>query len=260
MAAPGEENYMGELQGNSVIVTGGASGIGRAATRLLAQAGYRITVADLDEVGGKAAVADAEAVGAVAQFVSTDVADEASVQAMVSAAEAAFGRLDAAINAAGVPGARKPFAELTAADFDAVQSINLRGMFLCIKYQIQAMQRAGAGSIVAISSKAGESGTPNCAQYCASKAGILGLVRGAALDYADKGIRVNAILPGATQTPMAKSALGSDPSLKKVIDRIPMKRFAQPTEVAAAAVWLISDQASYVTGASWLVDGALSLG
>jgi 2,5-dichloro-2,5-cyclohexadiene-1,4-diol dehydrogenase 1 len=251
---------MVELRGKSVIVTGGASGIGRAATRLLAEAGFRITIADLDEAGGKAAVADAEAAGAIAQFVSTDVANEASVQAMVSAAETAFGRLDAAINAAGVPGSRMPFAELTAADFDFVHGINLRGMFLCMKYQIQAMQRAGAGSIVAISSKAGESGTPHCAQYCASKAGILGLVRGAALDYADKGIRVNAILPGATWTAMAETALGSDPNLNKIVERIPMKRFAQPAEVAAAAVWLVSEQASYVTGASWPVDGALSLG
>jgi 2,5-dichloro-2,5-cyclohexadiene-1,4-diol dehydrogenase 1 len=251
---------MVELRGKSVIVTGGASGIGRAATKLLAEAGFRITIADLDEAGGKAAVADVEAAGAIAQFVSTDVANEASVQAMVSAAETAFGRLDAAINAAGVPGSRMPFAELTAADFDFVHGINLRGMFLCMKYQIQAMQRAGAGSIVAISSKAGESGTPHCAQYCASKAGILGLVRGAALDYADKGIRVNAILPGATWTAMAETALGSDPNLNKIVERIPMKRFAQPAEVAAAAVWLVSEQASYVTGASWPVDGALSLG
>jgi NAD(P)-dependent dehydrogenase (short-subunit alcohol dehydrogenase family) len=251
---------MVEHRQKAVIVTGGASGIGRAATRLLAEAGFRVTVADLDEAGGKAAVADVEAAGSIAQFVLTDVADEASVQAMVNAAEAAFGRVDAAVNAAGVPGARMPFAELTAAEFDFVQSINLRGMFLCIKYQIQAMERAGSGSIVAISSKAGESGTPHCAQYCASKAGILGLVRGAALDYADKGIRVNAILPGATWTPMAEIALGSDPSLNKVVERIPMKRFAQPAEIAASAVWLLSDQASYVTGASMVVDGALSLG
>lgn len=251
---------MVEAGNKSVIVTGAASGIGRAASRLLAEQGCRITVADLDETGGKAAVAEAEAAGSIAQFVLTDVANEASIQAMVNAAETKFGKVDAAINAAGVPGARMPFAELTAAEFDFVHSINLRGMFLCMKYQIEAMQRAGSGSIVAISSKAGESGTPHCAQYCASKAGILGLVRGAALDYADKGIRVNAILPGATWTPMAETALGSDPNLNKVVERIPMKRFAQPAEVAAAAVWLVSDQASYVTGASWLVDGALSLG
>lgn len=251
---------MDGLSGKSVIVTGGGSGIGRAAVRLLTEAGCLVTVADVDEAGGRAAVADAVARGSRAHFVLTDVADENSVEQMVAAAEAAFGSVDGAINSAGVPGTRGPLAQLTSGDFDLVDRINLRGMFLCLKYEILAMQRSGGGSIVALSSKAGEKGTQNCAPYCASKAGVAGLVRGAALDYAEEGIRINSILPGATRTPMAEAALGSDATLSKIAERIPVKRFAEPHEVAAAAVWLISDQASYVTGASWLVDGGLSLG
>jgi 2,5-dichloro-2,5-cyclohexadiene-1,4-diol dehydrogenase 1 len=251
---------MDGLLGKSVIVTGGGSGIGRSAVELLAKAGCLITIADLDKAGGSAAVSNAKSMGADAQFVHTDVSDEASVEAMVAAAEGAFGKLDGAINAAGVPGARAPLAQLASADYDLVHGINLRGMFLCLKYQILALKRAGGGAIVAFSSKAGEKGTVNCAPYCASKAGILGLVRGAALDYAAQGIRVNAILPGGTWTPMASATIASDATLQQIVDRFPMKRFAQPQEVAAAAVWLISDSASYVTGASWLVDGGLSLG
>lgn len=251
---------MDGLAGKSVIVTGGGSGIGRSAVELLAKAGCLVTIADVNEEGGRAVLAEIQTSGAEAQFVHTDVSIEASVEAMVAAAEATYGKLDAAINAAGIAGERAPLAELKTSDFDLVHGINLRGMFLCLKYEVMALERTGAGSIVAFSSKAGESGTPNCAQYCASKAGILGLVRGAALDYAAKGIRINSILPGGTWTPMAAAAIVSDSTLQYIVDRFPMKRFAQPEEVAAAAVWLLSDQASYVTGASWLVDGGLSLG
>jgi NAD(P)-dependent dehydrogenase (short-subunit alcohol dehydrogenase family) len=252
---------MNGLDGKSIIVTGGGSGTGRAATKLLGEAGCLVTIADRDEIGGRAAVADVLACGAKAQFVHTDIADEASVQAMVAAAEGTYGKLDGAINAAGIPGLRGlPLAQLTADEFDSVHNINLRGMFLCLKYQILAMQRTNGGSIVAFSSKAGEKGTINSAQYCASKAGVAGLVRGAALDYADQGIRINSILPGGILTPMMAAAIGDNPELGKTAERVPMKRFAMPHEVAAAAVWLISDHASYVTGVAWLVDGGLSLG
>jgi len=251
---------MKSLAGKSVIVTGGGGGIGRACVHLLAEAGCDVTVADLNERGGREAVADIETRGhGKGQFVRANVADEADVRALVAAAEKTYGKLDGAINSAGVPQAGIPLADITAEQWARVHDVNLRGMFLCLKYQIQAMLRAGAGSILPISSSAAVSGVPNSSEYCASKAGVTGLVRGGAVDYATQGIRINAILPGGTWTPMVESAVKLDPNLNKIIESFPMKRFAQPNEIAAAAVWLVSDDASYVTGASWLVDGALTV-
>jgi 2,5-dichloro-2,5-cyclohexadiene-1,4-diol dehydrogenase 1 len=251
---------MNGLSGKAVIVTGGGSGIGRAAVQLLAEAGCNVMIADLNETGARAAISDIEAAGkGSGQFIRTDVSNEADVRAMVEATLNAYGRLDGAINSAGVPSCGKLLAEVSLEEFDRCNNINLRGMFLCLKYQIEAMEKTGGGSIVAISSSAAITGVPRHSEYCASKSGVTGLVRGAAVDYADKGIRFNAILPGGTWTPMVQFSIEQDPSLSKVVDLFPMKRFAQPHEVAGAAVWLISDEASYVTGASWPVDGALTV-
>lgn len=251
---------MNGLRGKSVIVTGGGSGIGRAAVKILTDAGCKVTIGDLNEKGGKDTVSDIVSAGkGQGQFIRTDVANEADVKAMVDAAVTAYGRLDGAINAAGVPSCGKLLADVSLAEFDRCNNINLRGMFLCLKYQVAAMQRSGGGSIVAISSSAAIIGVPKHAEYCASKSGVTGLIRGAAVDYADKGIRFNSILPGGTWTPMVQFSMEQDPALSKVVDMFPMKRFAQPHEVAGAAVWLVSDEASYVTGASWPVDGALTV-
>jgi 2,5-dichloro-2,5-cyclohexadiene-1,4-diol dehydrogenase 1 len=250
---------MGGLRGKSVIVTGGGSGIGRAAAKMLAQAGCMTTIADLNENGGREAVEEIESAQGLAQFVRTDVARESDVIRMIEAAEKAYGKLDGAINAAGVPSCGKLLADVTIEEFDRCNNINLRGMFLCIKYQVAAMLRAGGGSIVAISSSAAVIGVPKHAEYCTSKAGVTGLVRGGAVDYADKKVRLNSILPGGTLTPMVQFSIEQDPSLSRVVDMFPMKRFARPEEVAGAAVWLVSDEASYVTGATWAVDGALTV-
>jgi len=226
---------MNSLAGKSVLVTGGGSGIGRAATRLLGEAGAHVTVVDLNERGGREAVADIEARGSgKAQYVPANIADESDVRTMVAAAEKAYGKLDGAINSAGVPQHGIPLADISAEQWGRVHDVNLRGMFLCLKYQILAMQRAGGGSIVAIASSAAVSGVPNSSEYCASKAGVTGLVRGGAVDYADQGIRINAILPGGTWTPMVESAIKLDPALSRIVDSFPMKRFAQPHEIAAA--------------------------
>jgi 2,5-dichloro-2,5-cyclohexadiene-1,4-diol dehydrogenase 1 len=250
---------MNGLRDKSVIVTGGGSGIGRAAATMLAEFGCKVTIADLNEHGGREVAEEILLSGTgEGQFIRTDVANEADVIAMVNAAVRAYGRLDGAINAAGVPSSGKLLADLSLEEFDRCNNINLRGMFFCLKYQIAAMQRTQGGSIVAISSTAAIVGVPKHAEYCASKSGVTGLVRGGAVDYADKGIRINSILPGGTLTPMVQFSLEQDPSLSKVVDTFPMKRFAQPHEVAGAAVWLISDAASYVTGATWPVDGALT--
>lgn len=247
---------MNSLKDKSIIVTGGGSGIGGAAVQLLVAAGALITVADLNEAHGNEIVESVSNSGGKAHFVKVNVADEESVKAMVASAVDTYGRLDGACNAAGVPQRGKPLADVTLEEWDICHAVNLRGLFLCNKYQILAMLKSGGGSIVNIASTAAMVGFPNGAEYCASKAGVLGLVRGAAIDYATQGIRINAIMPGATLTPMLKAAMEQDPNLEPALASVhPMKRFAQPREIAAGALWLLSDEASFATGGAYPVDG-----
>ena len=247
---------MNGLKGKSVIVTGGGSGIGRAAAVMLAEAGCKVTIADLTSAAGKGVVAEIEKAGGTAQAVVANVAKEEDVRAMVDAAVSAYGGLQGAVNAAGVPQVGKPAHLVSIEEWDRCHGVNLRGLFLCNKYQITAMLAGGGGSIVNIASTAAMVGFPNGAEYCASKAGVMGLVRGAAIDYATKGIRVNAVLPGGTLTPMLKSAMANDPELEPALAAVhPMNRFGQPGEIAAMARFLISDEASFATGAAYAVDG-----
>jgi NAD(P)-dependent dehydrogenase (short-subunit alcohol dehydrogenase family) len=239
----------------SVIVTGGASGIGQACVEGLAKAGWAVTVADLSE-DGEALAARIRADGGKAQFVRTDVSEENAVRALVDTAVASYGQLHGAINCAGIVGASKPIHEITAAEFDRIIAINLRGMFLCVKYQAAAMLPHKYGSIVAVSSAASIKGLPWSSDYSASKSGIDGLVRGAAMDYSEEGIRVNALLPGATVTPLAMSSSNANPALAKT-RTLPMNRMADPAEIAAAAIFLVSDAASFVTGIAMPVDGGM---
>jgi NAD(P)-dependent dehydrogenase (short-subunit alcohol dehydrogenase family) len=247
---------MNGLTGKSIIVTGGGSGIGEAVAGLLGQAGCKVTVADLrQEAADRVAAAITDA-GGVAQSVRADVANEADVQAMVQAAVTAYGRLDGACNAAGVPQQGKLLHEVTIDEWDRCHGVNLRGLFLCNKYQVIAMLANGGGAIVNIASTAAMVGFPNGSEYCASKAGVMGLVRGGAIDYATKGIRINAVLPGGTLTPMLKGAMAVDPGLEAALASVhPMNRFGQPVEIANAARWLLSDEASFVTGTSFAIDG-----
>lgn len=198
------------LEGKSIVVTGGGSGIGAAAALLLGEAGCKVTVADID-TGHAAAVAKRiVAEGGTASAVMADVADESSVRAMVDHAIATYGALDGACNAAGVPQRGKILHEVELDEWDHCHGVNLRGLFLCNKYQIAAMLERG-GAIVNIASTAAMVGFPNGAEYCASKAGVLGLTRGSAIDYATRGIRINAVMPGGTLTPMLKGAMEADP-------------------------------------------------
>jgi NAD(P)-dependent dehydrogenase (short-subunit alcohol dehydrogenase family) len=250
---------MDKLAGKSVIVTGGGSGIGRAAVELLGEQGALVTVADLNEAGGKAAAAALNKGGqGRAQFVTADVSSEESVRAMVAAAASKFGSVDGAINSAGVVQHWKLLHELSAAEWDFVVNINLRGMFFCIKYQIQQMMKNSGGAIVAIASIAANIGFGNSAEYCASKAGVTGLVRAAAMDYAKQGIRVNALLPGPTMTPLVERALATKPKNLGSLE-LPIGRIAAPAEVARGAVWMISDEASYMSGSCMTIDGGLSV-
>ena len=251
---------MAELKGKSIIVTGGASGIGEAASLLAARAGARVTVADLNQSLGDAVVKRIKADGGEAQFVRTDIADESQVKAMVAAAVSSYGRLDGAFNNAGVPNAGLPLAELS---FDAFQrniGVNLCGTFLCMKYEIAAMLKTGGGAIVNTSSNAGILAISNAADYVAGKHGVVGLTKSGALDYATQNIRVNAVLPGVIRTTMMEVAFAANPDLVKwATDIQPNKRIGKPDEVAEAALWLLSDAASLITGISMPVDGGYSM-
>jgi len=239
----------------SIIVTGGASGIGRATVEVAVERGWAVTIADRNSQGADQA-AQIRNAGGSALFVATDVASADSVRTMVDAAVKAHGQLHAAINCAGIAGCSKPIHEIEPDDWDRVHAINLRGMFLCLKYQVAAMWEHKAGAIVAVSSAAALKGLPWSSDYCGSKAGIDGMIRGAAIDCAAQGIRINALLPGPTVTPLASGSSNSNPALAKTRIR-PMERMADAREIAEAAIWLVSESASFVTGIAMPVDGGM---
>lgn len=245
------------FEGKVFIVTGGGSGIGRAAVDLLGEAGAFLTIADINEEGGRnAAAAVARAGKGKAHFVRTDVAREDAVRDLVAAAVAQYGRLDGALNSAGIEPYGKSLHEITGDEWDRSLGVNLRGMFLCMKYEIAALLKSGGGSIVSVSSVTAQMGLSQMAEYVAAKAGITGLVRAAAGEYAAAGIRVNAVLPGVTDTPMVQRLSKRDSAPQFTI---PLNRMAAPSEVAAGAVWMLSGQASYVTGHCLLVDAGMSI-
>lgn len=244
------------LAGKSVIVTGGGSGIGRATALMLAESGCKVTIVDLSSSAAEAVLQEVQAAGGEGQAVCANISVERDVRAMVDAAVSCFGGLQGAVNAAGVPQVGKILHEVTLEEWDRCHAVNLRGLFLSNKYEILTMLDSGGGSIVNIASTAASVGFPNGSEYCASKAGVMGLVRGGAIDYATKGIRINAVLPGGTLTPMLKGAMANDPGLEPALAAVhPMNRFGQPEEIAAAARFLLSDEASFVTGAAYAVDG-----
>jgi 2,5-dichloro-2,5-cyclohexadiene-1,4-diol dehydrogenase 1 len=247
------------LAGKSVLVTGAGSGIGQAAACLFAEAGCSVTVVDVRAEPAAATVELIKSAGGTAHFVRADVSDENEVREMVTSAVQKYGRLDGAANVAGVPQRGVVLHEISLADWDRVHNVNLRGMFLCFKYQIMAMLTSGGGSIVAVGSISGVKGIRNSADYNSSKAGLGGLVRGAAIDYSAKNIRVNLLNPGGTRTPMSEQSLRDDPRIADAIAAIPVKRLAEPREIAAGIVFLISDAASYVTGSVYNVDGGLAI-
>ncbi|WP_319518613.1 glucose 1-dehydrogenase [uncultured Martelella sp.] len=249
---------MSNLESKVLIVTGAASGIGRAAARHFARSGASVVLADLAD-GGEAIAEEIRNDGGKSLFVKTNVAKEADVENLVASAIETFGQLDGAFNNAGIEQAIKPLHELDEAQWDKVINIDLKGVFLCMKHEIAAMLASGrGGAIVNTSSTTAMAAIPFASEYIAAKAGVLGMSRAAAVDYALKGIRVNAVMPGMTQTAMT-SRMPEDPELIKIFTAIqaavPMQRFGQADEIAQAAGWLLSDDASFVTGAALPVDG-----
>jgi len=246
----------GLVQGKVALVTGGASGIGRAACEAFAREGARVVVGDLDE-GGARACADAIcAAGGDAVAQAVDVCDEAQVERLVAAAVERFGRLDCALNNAGISGAGGLLHDIPLDGFRRTLEVNLQGVFLCMKHEIRVMLAQGGGAIVNTASGSGVIATPGLSPYCASKHAILGLTKTAAVENARSGIRINAVLPGSTDTPMLRASMAGSPELEKLILRSqPGGRLGRPEEIAEAVVWLCSDRASFVTGESMLVDG-----
>ena len=249
----------GQTPGQVVLITGAAGGIGRAAVQAFARAGARVVAVDLDEAGAQQAAELARAEGAESLAVQADVASSASVQAMVAAAVARFGRLDAAFNNAGVELEGVPTHEADEALFDRTIGINLKGVFLCMKYQLrQMLAQGGGGVIVNTASVAGLVGAATMPAYAASKHGVVGLTKSAALEYAKKGIRVNAVCPGVIRTAMTERAVAQRPEREAFINSLhPMGRIGEPQEIAATALWLCSPAASFITGQALAVDGGM---
>jgi 3alpha(or 20beta)-hydroxysteroid dehydrogenase len=241
----------GRFEGRTALVSGGAAGIGAAHVRGFAAEGGRVVFGDVDEEGGTALAAE---VGGEVRFVTHDVADEAGWQRIVAAAEEEFGPVSVLVNNAAVLPPFLPIDEVDAEDWRRVLEVNLTGSFFGIKYVVPSMRRAGGGSIVNTSSALGVMGTPNLSAYVSSKYGIRGLTQTAALELARDGIRVNSIHPGYTRTPM-----NADVSEENTRD-LPVARFAEPEEVTAVAMFLASEEASFVTGAEYLVDGGAVTG
>jgi NAD(P)-dependent dehydrogenase (short-subunit alcohol dehydrogenase family) len=240
----------------AALVTGGASGIGRAAALSFAHGGARVVVADVNQVGGEETVRLVKTEGGEAVFVKADVRAAVDVEAMVAATLQTFGRLDIAFNNAGVLGSGAAMIDFTEDDWDDVMGINLKGVWLCMKHEIPAMIQAGGGAIVNTSSIAGLVGSQHSPAYAASKHGVVGLTKTAALQYAPHGIRVNCVCPAAVYSPMLETLVTRNPQVgERLLASQPNGRFASPEEVAAVVTWLCSDAASFVTGAALPVDG-----
>lgn len=246
------------LKGRSVIITGAGSGIGRAAAVIFSQAGGKVTLADWHDDNGKETLDLVRAAGGDAQFVKTDVASAADVERLVSKAVESYGGLHCAFNNAGI--SSNVYASVDSYDddeWDRVVRVNLRGPYVCMKYETRAMLMSGGGAIVNTASNIAEVGQYNMPAYCASKSGVLGLTKASALDFAQRGIRVNAIMPGVISTPMVNDhVLVRNPGIEQVLkDQHPMGRFGQPEEIARSALFLCSDASSFITGVALAVDG-----
>jgi NAD(P)-dependent dehydrogenase (short-subunit alcohol dehydrogenase family) len=239
------------------LVTGAGSGLGLATAKAFAESGAAVVLADWNEKPARAAADELVAQGHKALAVVCDVSEDAQVEAMVHQTVTTFGRLDAAYNNAGVQNVLAETADSTREDYDRVMAINLRGVWSCMKFELQQMRKQGSGTIVNCSSLGGLVGGAERGTYHAAKHGVLGFTKSAALEYATRGIRINAVCPGLIWTPMADQmvATGQGDALKVMEKSIPMGRVGRPEEIATAVLWLCSDAASYVTGQSISVDG-----
>jgi len=252
------------FEGKTAIVTGSGGGIGRAAAIGLAKEGANVVLVDLKSDGNAETLEMIESHGGNAMVSAIDVSKEEQVKEMTARAVSTYGSLDIGVNNAGIFQHVAALHEQTDADFSKVIDVNLRGVWLCMKYQLQEMVRAGKGAIVNTTSFSAVAGVPGVGFYVASKHGVLGLTRSAAVDYAPLGIRINAVGPGAVNTPMVDAQIDQNPEFAEQIraaqkELMPAKRVAEPEELASAILFLASDESSYVMGHNLMVDGGMSI-
>ena len=246
----------GTLEGKVALVTGGGSGIGRASAMTFAREGARVVVADVAVEGGEETVRIIQDAGGEGIFVRADVSKAGEVEALINRAVETYSRLDCAQNNAGIEQVPVRIHEYPEEVWDRLISINLKGVWLCMKYEIAQMLKQGGGAIVNTSSVAGLVGFRGISAYVASKHGVNGLTKSASLEYAQEGIRINAVCPGFIQTPLLERYVNNDPELEaQLVQLEPVGRIGTPEEVAEAVVWLSSDAASFVTGHTMTVDG-----
>lgn len=250
-----------DLNQKVALITGGTTGIGRDTAVLFARHGAKVVISGRREAEGKEAVALAKSAGGETIFVQSDVSKSADVQSLVKKTVDTFGRLDIAFNNAGIEGQWVPLVEQTEENWDQVQNINLKGVWLSLKYEIQQMlKQGGGGAIVNMSSVAGLIGAAGAGVYIASKHGVLGLTKTAALEYAANGIRVNAVCPAVIETAMAERAFGDPAVSKRMLAMHPLGRFGKPVEIAEAVLWMCSDKSSFMTGHEIVLDGGMLAG
>lgn len=245
-----------------ILVTGAGSGIGRVCAIAFAAAGAKVIVSDYAEEAGLETLTAMEKNGGQGIFVRANVADETEVEAMISNAVDTYGKLDGALNNAGIGMKNKPIHELTARDWQEVIDVDLTGVFYCLKHEVRVMKDRGGGSIVNTASAAGLRGQINSADYVAAKHGVVGLTKAAAIDCGALGIRVNALCPGLIMTPLAKELMADEvfsQAMDTLRDKHIIGRFGEPEEIADAAIWLLSDHSRFVTGTPLTIDGGYSI-
>jgi NAD(P)-dependent dehydrogenase (short-subunit alcohol dehydrogenase family) len=248
------------MKGRTALVIGGTTGIGRAAAIAFGAAGANVFIVGLGSAEGKDVEAEVRGTGVEAMFVEADVTRESEVKAVVARAAERFGRIHMAVNNAGVEGRFGPVQDLEEAEFDRIIGVNLKGIWLGLKYEIPHMLAHGGGAIVNTSSSAGVTGIANVAVYTASKHGVVGLTKATALELAQSNIRVNAVAPGPVNTGLLHRMVGGHLDLSVIANAVPMKRISEAEESAQAILWLCSDAASYITGHTLVVDGGLTVG
>lgn len=253
----GASDIRRDFEGKTALVTGGGSGIGKAAALLFGRRGANVVIADLHAAAAEAVARDIRDAGGTALAIQADVTSEAAVQHMISLSIEHFGGLHCAFNNAGLSDSYTPFHEVTLDSWNRIIAVDLTSVFLCMKHEIPHMLANGGGAIVNTASGAGFVPAPGQPHYTAAKHGVLGLTKTAAKEYAKQGIRVNAVCPGVTDTPMMQGFIGGDSAMEKMmLDTLPAGRMGKSEEIAEAVVWLCSDAASFVSGDTMLVDGA----
>lgn len=248
------------LRGRSGIVTGAGSGLGRATALAFTAAGARVVVADIAVDAGEAVVAEARAAGGAAVFLATDVTDPAATESLVERCLAEFGALDFAVNNAGTTGTPGSVVDYPLDAWRATMAVNLDGVFFAMRAELPAMLAAGRGAIVNVASGAGIVGFAGLPAYVASKHGVVGLTKSAALECASRGVRINCVCPGSVRTPMLEGFMGGDERVEHAMTAgVPMGRLGTPDEIAHSILWLCSDEASYLVGHALVVDGGATV-